>query len=47
MKLSANNGTHNHTTAPQQSGHNTTYVTGFVKIDPNYTGTEIHFIIEH
>ena len=24
-----------------------TYVTGFVKIDPNHTGTEIHFIAEH
>ena len=23
------------------------YVTGFVKIDPNHTGTEIHFIAEH
>ena len=23
-----------------------TYVTGFVKIDPNHTGTEIHFITE-
>ena len=23
------------------------YVTGFVKIDPNHTGTEIHFIGEH
>ena len=22
-------------------------VTGFVKIDPNHTGTEIHFIAEH
>ena len=25
----------------------TTYVTGFVKIDPNHTGSEIHFIAEH
>ena len=24
-----------------------TYVTGFVKIDPNRTRTEIHFIAEH
>ena len=24
-----------------------TFVTGFVKIDPNHTGTEIHFIAEH
>ena len=24
MKVFANNGTHNHTTAPKQSGHNTT-----------------------
>ena len=24
-----------------------TYVTGFVKIDPNHTTTEIHFIAEH
>ena len=23
------------------------YVIGFVKIDPNHTGTEIHFIVEH
>ena len=23
------------------------YVTGFVKIDPNHTGTEIYFIAEH
>ena len=23
------------------------YVTGFVKIDPSHTGTEIHFIAEH
>ena len=23
------------------------YVTRFVKIDPNHTGTEIHFIAEH
>ena len=23
------------------------YVTGFVKIDPNHTGTEIQFIAEH
>ena len=23
------------------------YVIGFVKIDPNHTGTEIHFIGEH
>ena len=23
------------------------YVTGFVKIDPNCTRTEIHFIAEH
>ena len=23
------------------------YVTGFVKVDPNHTGTEIHFIAEH
>ena len=23
------------------------YVTRFVKIDPNHTGTEIHFIGEH
>ena len=23
------------------------YVTGFVKIHPNHTGTEIHFIAEH
>ena len=23
------------------------FVTGFVKIDPNYIGTEIHFIGEH
>ena len=23
------------------------FVTGFVKIDPNHTGTEIHFIAEH
>ena len=23
------------------------FVTGFVKIDPNHTGTEIHFIVEH
>ena len=29
--------------------HTHTYVTGFVKIDPNHTGTstEIHFIAEH
>ena len=27
MKVSANNGTHNHTTATKQSGHNTTYIT--------------------
>ena len=26
MKVSANNGTHNHTTTPKQSGHNTTYI---------------------
>ena len=26
---------------------NSVYVTGFVKIDPNHTGTEIHFIAEH
>ena len=26
---------------------NSIYVTGFVKIDPNHTGTEIHFIAEH
>ena len=26
---------------------NSTYVTGFVKIDPNHTGTEIYFIAEH
>ena len=25
MKVSANNGTHNHNTTPKQSGHNTTY----------------------
>ena len=25
----------------------TTYVTGFVKINPNHTGTEIHFMCEH
>ena len=25
----------------------TVYVTGFVKLDPNHTGTEIHFIAEH
>ena len=23
------------------------YMTGFVQIDPNHTGTEIHFIAEH
>ena len=23
------------------------YVTGFVEIDPNHTGTEIHFIAEY
>ena len=23
------------------------FVTGFVKIDPNHTGTEFHFIAEH
>ena len=23
------------------------YATGFVKIDPNHAGTEIHFIAEH
>ena len=27
MKVSANSGTHNHITAPKQSGHNTTYIT--------------------
>ena len=26
--------------------HRFIYVTGFVKIDQNHTGTEIHFIIE-
>ena len=25
----------------------TIYVTGFVKVDPNHTETEIHFIAEH
>ena len=35
---------------PSSSSNNTcvtVYVTGFVKIDPNHTGTEIHFIAEH
>ena len=27
MKVSANNGTQNHTTAPKQSGHNTIHIT--------------------
>ena len=27
--------------------HHNIYVTGFVKVDPNHTGTEIHFIAEH
>ena len=27
--------------------YKTKNVTGFVKIDPNHTGTEIHFIAEH
>ena len=27
--------------------HPLTNVTGFVKIDPNHTRTEIHFIAEH
>ena len=26
---------------------NSSNVTGFVKIDPNHTGTEIHFIAKH
>ena len=33
--------------AAYSSGNNLIYVTGFVKIDPHHTETEIHFIAEH
>ena len=39
MKVSANNGTHYHTTAPKQSGHNTTYniTTAYLSDNDNCT----------